>query len=401
MQTNVYNIIWVDDEIDTLINMETKRQLKEHNIEIIGKAHNSEEFRDIMKLCYDRVDAVITDANFNRTKGTPKSERDLSGFEDLRTSIEAFNQKREIPFFLYSGRNSFLDEKYEDEELRYFYENDRRFSKGELPEMLDKIVQDVNHINSPIFQIRNKYYRELLAASIIDGNKEFLEKALLYDYNDSWTNIEDFFNPARKVVERIFTKCQKLMIIPPGISELNGVGHFLNHKNNDFKLKDNVEIMPKALTFSLIYFLNITQDGSHSKNEEKLGVDKYIRTTKNANLFRAITYIAMAAYMARYIAKNIVAAGLAERAEVELAYAIGVPFPVSIMVETFGTESVKVEKIQDAVAKVFDCSPAGIVKTLNLKQPIYQKTASYGHFGRDGFPWEACDKVDALKEAVK
>ena len=108
-----------------------------------------------------------------------------------------------------------------------------------------------------------------------------------------------------------------------------------------------------------------------------------------------------AAYMARYIAKNIVAAGLAERAEVELAYAIGVPYPVSIMVETFGTEKVDRSRIVSAVEKVFDCTPAGIVKTLQLKQPIYRKTASYGHFGRDGFPWEKTDKVDALKAEIK
>ena len=108
-----------------------------------------------------------------------------------------------------------------------------------------------------------------------------------------------------------------------------------------------------------------------------------------------------AAYMARYIAKNVVAAGLADRAEVELAYAIGVPFPVSIMVETFGTEKVARSKIEAAVEKVFDCTPAGIVKTLNLKQPIYRKTASYGHFGREGFPWENTDKVDALKAEIK
>ncbi len=108
-----------------------------------------------------------------------------------------------------------------------------------------------------------------------------------------------------------------------------------------------------------------------------------------------------AAYMARYIAKNIVAAELADRAEVELAYAIGVPFPVSILVETFGTEKTERSKIEEAVKKIFDCTPAGIIKTLNLKQPIYQKTASYGHFGRENFPWENTDKVDALREAVK
>lgn len=107
-----------------------------------------------------------------------------------------------------------------------------------------------------------------------------------------------------------------------------------------------------------------------------------------------------AAYMARYIAKNVVAAGLAERAEVELAYAIGVPFPVSILVETFGTEKAERSKIAAAVEKIFDCTPAGIIKTLNLKQPIYRKTASYGHFGREGFPWEKTDKVEELKKEV-
>ncbi|WP_147613308.1 methionine adenosyltransferase [Treponema pectinovorum] len=108
-----------------------------------------------------------------------------------------------------------------------------------------------------------------------------------------------------------------------------------------------------------------------------------------------------AAYMARYIAKNIVAAKLADRAEVELAYAIGVPFPVSIMIETFGTEKVEHSKIVNAVKKVFDCTPAGIVKTLDLKKPIYQKTSNYGHFGREGFSWEQTDKIDLLKAELK
>ena len=108
-----------------------------------------------------------------------------------------------------------------------------------------------------------------------------------------------------------------------------------------------------------------------------------------------------AAYMARYIAKNIVAAGLAERAEVQLAYAIGVPFPVSIMVDTFGTGIVPESKIVAAVKEIFDCTPAGIIRTLDLKKAIYQKTAAYGHFGRSEFSWEKTDKADALKSAIK
>ncbi|MDR1863610.1 MAG: methionine adenosyltransferase [Treponema sp.] len=107
-----------------------------------------------------------------------------------------------------------------------------------------------------------------------------------------------------------------------------------------------------------------------------------------------------AAYAARYVAKNVVAAKLAERCEVELAYAIGVPFPVSVMVDTFGTAKADEQRIEDAIKTVFDLSPAGIIKTLDLRRPIYQKTASYGHFGRNEFPWEKTDKVEELKKAV-
>ena len=107
-----------------------------------------------------------------------------------------------------------------------------------------------------------------------------------------------------------------------------------------------------------------------------------------------------AAYAARYVAKNIVAAKLAARCEIELAYAIGVPFPVSVMVDTFGTAKVDEGRIESAVKKVFDLSPAGIIKTLDLRRPIFQKTASYGHFGRSEFPWEKTDKTEDLKKAI-
>jgi S-adenosylmethionine synthetase len=107
-----------------------------------------------------------------------------------------------------------------------------------------------------------------------------------------------------------------------------------------------------------------------------------------------------AAYMARYVAKNIVAAGLAERAEVQLAYAIGVPFPVSVMVETFGTGTVPEERIEAAVEKVFDLTPRGIIQSLDLLRPIYGATAAYGHFGRPEFSWEKTDKVAALQQAA-
>ncbi len=109
-----------------------------------------------------------------------------------------------------------------------------------------------------------------------------------------------------------------------------------------------------------------------------------------------------AAYAARWVAKNVVAAGLAERCEIELAYAIGVAHPLSILVETFGTETVAPERIEAAVKEVFDLRPGAIIRDLGLRRPIYRKTAAYGHFGRDDrdFTWERTDRVDALKAAV-
>ncbi len=109
-----------------------------------------------------------------------------------------------------------------------------------------------------------------------------------------------------------------------------------------------------------------------------------------------------ACYMMRYVAKNIVAAGLADRCEVQVAYAIGVAHPLSVMVNTFGTGKIDEEKLADAVREVFDLRPKGIVQSLDLLRPIYAKTAAYGHFGRElpEFTWEKTDKVDALKSAV-
>lgn len=109
-----------------------------------------------------------------------------------------------------------------------------------------------------------------------------------------------------------------------------------------------------------------------------------------------------AAYAMRWVAKNLVAAGLADRAEIQVAYAIGVSTPVAIHVETFGTEHVEVEAIEKAIRQVFDLRPAAIISELNLKRPIYAKTASYGHFGRElpDFTWENLDRVQALKDAA-
>jgi S-adenosylmethionine synthetase len=109
-----------------------------------------------------------------------------------------------------------------------------------------------------------------------------------------------------------------------------------------------------------------------------------------------------AAYAARYVAKNVVAAGLADRVEVQVAYAIGVAHPLSVNVETFGTAKIADEKIASLINEYFDLRPGAIIRDLNLRRPIYRKTAAYGHFGRDDieFPWEKTDKAAALKQAA-
>jgi S-adenosylmethionine synthetase len=110
-----------------------------------------------------------------------------------------------------------------------------------------------------------------------------------------------------------------------------------------------------------------------------------------------------AAYAMRWVAKNVVAAGLAHRCEVQVAYAIGKAQPVGLFVETFGTESVPVSSIQDAVMSVFDLRPAAIIRDLELLRPIYALTSAYGHFGRElpEFSWERTDRVSALQSAIK
>lgn len=106
------------------------------------------------------------------------------------------------------------------------------------------------------------------------------------------------------------------------------------------------------------------------------------------------------AYMCRYVAKNVVAAGLASRCELQVAYAIGYPEPVSIMVETFGTAKVSEDKIAAAISKVFSFKPANIISQLDLLRPIYKGTTNYGHFGKKGLPWEQTNKVEELKRAI-
>ena len=295
MERNICNVIWVDNDIDDICPEfglgGLKQDLKKYNIEVIGKAHSFIEFEERMKICKDRVDAVITDANFNDTSRTVDRDDDFKGLIKMIGVIDSYNKSRDIPFYLYSGKDEYF--KFYNGELDYFDINKRRFKKGDYEKMFKRIKEDVEHINSPSYRIRNKYAKELEAASLIEGNQECLMNALLYDYSDEWKETEGFFNPIRKVAESIFDECKKLNILPP-INELNTISRFLYSGTvENYSIIDEEEIMSKPLARSLWYFLEITQDGSHKKGDLKLGVDKYVRGTKNVNLFRSVLYIAM------------------------------------------------------------------------------------------------------------
>lgn len=110
-----------------------------------------------------------------------------------------------------------------------------------------------------------------------------------------------------------------------------------------------------------------------------------------------------ASYMARYATKNVVAAGLADKCEIQVSYAIGEPEPLSINIDCFGTEKISINKLYDVILQVFDFRPGIIIKDLDLKRPIYKKTAAYGHFGRDdpNFTWEKVNRVEKLKKALQ
>jgi S-adenosylmethionine synthetase len=105
--------------------------------------------------------------------------------------------------------------------------------------------------------------------------------------------------------------------------------------------------------------------------------------------------------MGRYVAKNIVASGVADRAQLQVAYAIGTAHPVSLMIDTFGTERVDPAALQEVVAELFDFRPAAIIRHLDLRRPIYRDTAAYGHFGRAGFSWEETDRAEDLRRALR
>ena len=281
----VFNIIWLDDQID-IFYKDSKKILRDEGIKVLDQgAHDVEEFeKQIQKYRYV-VDAVVTDANINL-----KVKEDFSGL--VRVSYLIENNKRPVPFFVYTGHGSLMrDNVYKDIIDKYVDVFEKQ--KGIEP-LINAIKETVLKVNSKEFRIHNKYKKELEAASLISGNEDVLMKALLYEDAGDWSNTEIYFNSMRSVADSIFSACKREKIIPD-VGDLNQISRFLrnNDKNDNETYVILQEIMPKPLARGLWYFLNITQDASHNKDELELKVVKYVQETQNINLFRSVLYIAM------------------------------------------------------------------------------------------------------------
>lgn len=304
---NVYNIIWADDEIDNLLDKDTRDDLKERGFEIVATAHDGEELETCMSSLLN-VDAVIIDANFNESSCDIMSERDTSGLDYAR-SLYIHKYEQKIPFFLYTNRSDeMLRDKYKDNYkfLEDFPRHKRWFSKsgrGEFKMMLNEIKEAVEELKSPSFIVRNKFKDELNAASVFEGTRDFIFEFLVNEHENKLDAMVEPFVRVRRSLEKMFDMCQKLCLMPPIKDDMNGCANYFQYSKYSPKDKNGKRItlyemldrslMPMPLANSLSYIVGVVQDGAHSKDNLKLKIDKYFEQTKDTLLLRSVVYILM------------------------------------------------------------------------------------------------------------
>lgn len=306
MKTNVYNIIWADDEIDNLLDQDTAYEMKERGLTVIGRAHDGKEFESLLKKHLNKVDAVILDANFNESYKDIRSERDVSGLEHS-WGILTYRYNREIPFFLFTNRSDeFVRESFRDR-TRFaedFPRHKRWFSKSgedEFVKMLDEIKRTVDEICSPQFIVRNKYGDVLAAAGKLgEETYRFIFVFLVHDVTGTLDELQEPFVSARKVIETIFKKCEKRCLIPK-ISDnttatayyfLTGKYHARDERGARQTLYEECDggIMPKPVAQLLVTAVHIVQDAAHAKDGLKLRVNEYYNRKHDNYLLRVVMY---------------------------------------------------------------------------------------------------------------
>ena len=302
LNVNFYNIIWADDECFTLEKDENIRLMfDDRGIEVLAYVPTSDELRKALDNYKDKVDAVVIDGNFSRDSISPLEPNDISGLVHSLSLIELVNIKRDIPFFLYTGKKQLLQEICSNGELKYFNDNNRIFQKGHLKELVDAIIYDVDHIQSIEFRVKKKYGQILKFAETIDDVcSDNLYEFLLNEARDiTFQRTELMFNDLRNILEKIVAFCNDLEITPKEVKSLNNFKHYwcdcLDKIRWDGPVQcpkryKDFELMPKVITSTLWNYIDILQDGSHSKPGLRLFVREYVTETKSPFLFRTCLY---------------------------------------------------------------------------------------------------------------
>lgn len=300
-----YRVIWADDEIAAIVTEDSKKRwLDKYQLDIIATATTGEQLREAMRENIDLVDAVIVDANFDASEQLPAGERVISGLRRAFELNRLYNeeQRLNIPFFLFTGRpkSVLLEGREKDDSqsmIDLFEKTERWFEKsmGELSteRLFKKIKLDVDEVNTKDFALRSRFANEFNAARLLPKCGKWLMEALRFEYDvtGAYRDTENYFNPARRIWEKIFDACKTQKFIPRLPSMNSAVDYFYMKKAGAYTATKM--IMSKTLVRSLEFFLNITQDGSHSNSDLSLGVIDYVNETKNVNLYRSILYIVM------------------------------------------------------------------------------------------------------------
>ena len=290
---NVYNIIWADDECDTLCrDIAVVKLFDKYGIEVIDSCHTSEELRRSFTTFSDRVDAVIVDGNFSRDDVEYLESDDISGLIHTISLIELFNVKRDIPFFLYTGRKNMLMQICKNGELTYFIKNDRIFQKGEIERLASCIVSVVDKISSPEHHVIKRFFPLLKEAREISTSlEEELRMFLLAEEKDNRCDqAVDQFTHLRKMLEIIIDMCKENDIIPSMNTQLNDIKYFVGKGGHNNGSKPKEGVWPPVISSYIWSMIDILQDGSHKVKDLNLHVSDYVVENNTPFLFRSCLY---------------------------------------------------------------------------------------------------------------
>lgn len=285
----IYRIIWADDEIDALLDENSKALLSKQHVEVI-KCNNAAMLEEKLRNVNYRIDAVIVDANFTARDFTPSNETVVSG---LRKAMMLIGEFKHLPFYLYTQRLN-LSDLVDEDELSYFKDNNAIFYKGNgLLPLLNRIKNDVDNYNSAEFQIDNQFKKELDYFQVFDKqcdakSHDLVRELFIQSREGSLSEAESYFNQFRsEILENMNAVAAHFGIVPKGLS-LNDFSRFLCSKAEKYKLKE--EVLPKALHMLMEYVVRMVQDGSHKRGNIQYGVHQFVSKYKDTLIIQSLLF---------------------------------------------------------------------------------------------------------------